>query len=152
MSAPLSRNLQGKLTTREMQLVDLDAVVENETRAYAFLWSRGIFADCLNSDYLCRVLLYQDRVVGHLILNTVVTRRICSMSACAVNVRGQVWAGCWFGMQLTYVAMWVLRKCFLRYAHPTAKLSVCITAWDSPRLGCARSITRVIRNAKMRWL
>ena len=72
MSNQLSHSLEGKLTTREMQLVDLDAVVENETRAYAFPWSRGIFADCLKSGYLCRVLLYQGNVIGHLILNTVV--------------------------------------------------------------------------------
>lgn len=48
---------------------DLDAVIENETRSYAYPWTRGIFADCLRSGHECWVLTVGDRVIGHGILS-----------------------------------------------------------------------------------
>ena len=41
---------------RPMHVDDLDRVVEIEHRAYAFPWSKGIFADCLAADYSCWVM------------------------------------------------------------------------------------------------
>jgi len=35
---------------------DLDAVVDNELRAYEFPWTRGIFLDCLRAGHECRLL------------------------------------------------------------------------------------------------
>lgn len=54
-----------------MQLEDLDAVVVVETRSYAFPWTRGVFADCLESGYECWLLMFprQDALAGHAILN-----------------------------------------------------------------------------------
>ncbi len=36
---------------RQMNLDDLDCVVEIEEAAYPFPWTRGIFADCIQSGY-----------------------------------------------------------------------------------------------------
>ena len=54
---------------RHMTSADLDRVMEIETRAYAFPWSRGIFADCIEAGYSCWVLLRDEYVVGHAVLN-----------------------------------------------------------------------------------
>ena len=56
------------LTHREMSLTDLDQVLEIETRAYQFPWSRGIFMDCFRGRNICRVACLDGRVVGHAVL------------------------------------------------------------------------------------
>jgi ribosomal-protein-alanine N-acetyltransferase len=48
---------------------DLDAVLENEVRSYAFPWTRGVFADCLQSGYECWVIEADDQLLGHGILS-----------------------------------------------------------------------------------
>jgi ribosomal-protein-alanine N-acetyltransferase len=48
-----------------MQWVDLDRVVENETRSYAFPWTRNVFCDCLSSQYECWVAERDGVIVGH---------------------------------------------------------------------------------------
>ncbi len=58
---------------RPMQTGDLDAVYTIETAAYAFPWTRGNFADCLESGYRCEVMLEGDvsgegALVGYSIL------------------------------------------------------------------------------------
>lgn len=58
---------------RPMQPSDLDAVYAIETAAYAFPWTRGNFADCLESGYRCEVMLEGDvpgegTLVGYSIL------------------------------------------------------------------------------------
>jgi ribosomal-protein-alanine N-acetyltransferase len=58
-----------KLTFREMGHEDLDVVVQNETRSYAYPWSREIFADCLRSGYDCRIATYEHSIVGHSVLS-----------------------------------------------------------------------------------
>ncbi len=57
-----------RLTHREMSLTDLDQVLEIETRAYQFPWSRGIFMDCFRGRNICRVACLDGRVVGHAVL------------------------------------------------------------------------------------
>jgi ribosomal-protein-alanine N-acetyltransferase len=61
---------------RAMTLDDLDAVVDNELRAYEFPWTRGIFADCLSAGHECRVLCLDARsgldhgaLIGHGVLS-----------------------------------------------------------------------------------
>lgn len=44
---------------------DLDSVVNNELRAYAFPWTRGVFEDCLKERQECRVAELQGQVIGH---------------------------------------------------------------------------------------
>ena len=52
-----------------MVVADLDQVVENEVRAYAFPWSRGIFVDCIDANHECWVLCRCDRIIGHGVLS-----------------------------------------------------------------------------------
>jgi [ribosomal protein S18]-alanine N-acetyltransferase len=56
------------LAFRAMQEGDLDAVLENELRAYAYPWTRGNFADCLSTRNDCRVAEYRQHIVGHGVL------------------------------------------------------------------------------------
>lgn len=60
------------LRIRPMLMADLAAVTRNETRAYAFPWSPGIFVDCLSADYECWVLAEGDELLGHGILSAAV--------------------------------------------------------------------------------
>ena len=52
-----------------MELHDLDRVVENETRSYAFPWTRGVFSDCLKSGYECWVAQRDAVIIGHGVLS-----------------------------------------------------------------------------------
>jgi len=52
-----------------MEADDLDRVHENETRSYAFPWTRGVFSDCLRSRHECWVALHQGELVGHGVLS-----------------------------------------------------------------------------------
>ncbi len=53
---------------RPMLAGDLDQVLANEQRSYQFPWTRGNFSDCLAALHECRVLLWDDAVIGHGIL------------------------------------------------------------------------------------
>jgi [ribosomal protein S18]-alanine N-acetyltransferase len=48
---------------------DLDRVIENETRSYAFPWTRGVFSDCLKSRHECWVAVRDNDLLGHGILS-----------------------------------------------------------------------------------
>ena len=54
---------------RPMRIDDLERVVINETRAYAYPWTRGIFADCLNAGHECWVVVIARDVIGHGVLS-----------------------------------------------------------------------------------
>jgi len=48
---------------------DLDQVLENETRSYAFPWTRGVFGDCLKSGHECWVAVRDHDLIGHGVLS-----------------------------------------------------------------------------------
>ena len=50
---------------RIMTEADLPAVLAIEKLAYNFPWSEGIFRDCLNAGYLCRVLERDGIIEGY---------------------------------------------------------------------------------------
>ncbi|MEZ5558263.1 MAG: ribosomal protein S18-alanine N-acetyltransferase [Pseudomonadales bacterium] len=52
-----------------MTAADLDRVLENETRAYSYPWTRGNFEDCLRAGHECRVACLNGEVIGHGILS-----------------------------------------------------------------------------------
>ncbi len=54
-------------TLRDIVVADLPAVLQNERRAYQFPWTQGVFEDCLQRTYECRLLLEGDEVLGHAI-------------------------------------------------------------------------------------
>ena len=58
------------ITFRKMHAADLDAVMQNETRAYAFPWTRGTFSDCMDKDqYSMHVVSEADEIIGHGVLS-----------------------------------------------------------------------------------
>jgi ribosomal-protein-alanine N-acetyltransferase len=58
-----------QILIRAMTRADLPAVVSNENTAYFRPWSLGVFSDCLESNYGCWVMLRENHIVGHGILN-----------------------------------------------------------------------------------
>ena len=72
-----------------MTVDDLDAVVENENRSYAFPWTRGIFADCLSSGYECWTVIDDDVVVGHGILS-VAASEAHLLNVCVTPLAGRL--------------------------------------------------------------
>ena len=58
-----------RLTFRPMAAADLDQVHENETRSYAFPWTRAVFSDCLKSRHECWVAIRDRELVGHGVLS-----------------------------------------------------------------------------------
>ncbi len=57
------------ISFRVMQAADLDRVVENELRAYAYPWTRGNFTDCLKARNECRVVCSDGEIIGHGVLS-----------------------------------------------------------------------------------
>ena len=60
---------------RRMRRGDLDAVMQNETRSYAFPWTRGIFLECLASHYHSWVMSLLDdsgeeKIIGHCVISS----------------------------------------------------------------------------------
>lgn len=48
---------------------DVDDLIDIETAAYPFPWTRGIFADCLRVGYSCTGLQLGKELAGYIILN-----------------------------------------------------------------------------------
>ena len=54
---------------RPMRESDLDAVLAIEQAAYPYPWTRGIFRDCLRTDYPAWVLDDGERIIGYGVLS-----------------------------------------------------------------------------------
>ena len=52
-------------SVRPMREVDLDEVLHIERSAYDHPWSRGIFSDCLQVGYQCRVYEQEGELIGY---------------------------------------------------------------------------------------
>lgn len=57
---------------RLMLETDLDEVIAIEEAVYPFPWTRGIFHDCLNIGYLCRVLEVNEKIVAYSVMSVAV--------------------------------------------------------------------------------
>lgn len=57
--------LQTQYRLRPMQMEDLDAIMHIEPTIYSHPWSRGNFADSLNSGYSGWVLMLGDEMIGY---------------------------------------------------------------------------------------
>ncbi len=61
-----------KLTEPRFRLMtedDLDEVIRIEESVYPFPWTRGIFHDCLNIGYLCRILEVNEKIVAYSVMS-----------------------------------------------------------------------------------
>jgi ribosomal-protein-alanine N-acetyltransferase len=53
---------------REMNMVDVDAVLHIEQQVHAYPWTRGNFTDALNSDSVCMVYESEEEMLGYVVL------------------------------------------------------------------------------------
>ena len=60
--------LKPEYQLRPMQNEDLDAVMAIEPTIYSHPWTRGNFADSLNSGYSCWVLLLNNHIAGYALM------------------------------------------------------------------------------------
>ncbi len=88
---------------------DLDRVLENEVRAYAFPWTRGLFIDCLNGRDECWVALAGGELVGHGIFSAAAGEAHL-LNVCIARDR----QGCGYGRQLV---MQLLERMAARDVH-----------------------------------
>lgn len=51
---------------------DLDDVIAIEESVYPYPWTRGIFHDCINIGYLCRVLEVKGKIVAYSVMSVAV--------------------------------------------------------------------------------
>ncbi len=79
---------------RTMGMADLDDVLENEELSYSHPWSRGIFVDCIKSDYICRTFTLHERIIGHGILSVAIEEshllNVCIKPACQGKGYGRI--------------------------------------------------------------
>jgi ribosomal-protein-alanine N-acetyltransferase len=54
---------------RPMTGQDLHAVMQVEAGAYAYPWTKGIFADCMRAGYDCWVAEQNEKLVGHAVIS-----------------------------------------------------------------------------------
>jgi [ribosomal protein S18]-alanine N-acetyltransferase len=64
----MSAQLKPHLCLRPMQTDDLDAIMQIEPTIYSHPWTRGNFADSLNSGYSAWVLLDSEEIIGYALL------------------------------------------------------------------------------------
>jgi [ribosomal protein S18]-alanine N-acetyltransferase len=64
----MSAQLKTNLSLRPMQMGDLDAIMQIEPTIYSHPWTRGNFADSLNSGYSAWVLEEKSEMIGYALL------------------------------------------------------------------------------------
>lgn len=57
---------------RAMRDTDLELVLAIERDAYPHPWTPGMFRDCLNAGYYCRVMEVGGRIIGYAVMSMVV--------------------------------------------------------------------------------
>lgn len=71
----MSAVLEGINAGEESRLIvedDLDKIIAIEEAVYPFPWTRGIFYDCLNIGYLCRLLELNGKIVAYAVMSVAV--------------------------------------------------------------------------------
>ncbi|HEY6482088.1 MAG TPA: ribosomal protein S18-alanine N-acetyltransferase [Steroidobacteraceae bacterium] len=64
-TAPELIDTAAEVSIRSMTESDVADVVAIERASYQFPWSEGIFRDCLRVNYVCRVVILEERVIGY---------------------------------------------------------------------------------------
>lgn len=71
----MSAVLEGLNSEEQFRLMvesDLDKVIEIEEAVYPFPWTRGIFSDCLDIGYLCRVFELNGKIIAYAVMSVAV--------------------------------------------------------------------------------
>ncbi|MEE4362196.1 MAG: ribosomal protein S18-alanine N-acetyltransferase [Pseudomonadales bacterium] len=106
-----------------MRREDLNAVVRNELRSYAFPWSPGNFADCLAAGDECWVAMHEQDIVGHGVL-TFGAGEAHLLNLCITRAsQGQGWGRALLAWMLTRARLRQADVVFLeaRYSNTVAK-------------------------------
>ena len=66
-------SVQKNLMPQYINMIDdhVRDVIDIENDSYGYPWSEKIFFDCINHNYLCKVLLLDNAVIGYLISSIV---------------------------------------------------------------------------------
>jgi len=67
----LSVDLSPLIKIRVAELSDSDIIFHNEHQAYEIPWSENLLIDCLTGDYVCFLMVLQNKTVGHMIFQQV---------------------------------------------------------------------------------
>ena len=94
-----------RLRLRPMCEADLAAVLTVEQAAYAFPWSREIFADCLKTHYQCWLGEIDATLVAHGVMSVAVGE--CQIFNLSVHPD---WQGRGLGRQMLRHLLWLARK------------------------------------------
>ena len=87
----------------KMKLSDLDRVMQLETLAYPFPWSRKLFEDCLSKpSYTCWVFEYNNSFSGYLISSSAAGEAHILNLCVHPNLQGKGW-----GRKLLAEAEWI---------------------------------------------
>ena len=66
-------SLQNIVTSKYicMEECHISSIIEIENQSYDYPWSEKIFQDCINHNYLCRVILIDNVLIGYVISSIV---------------------------------------------------------------------------------
>lgn len=70
MSEP-SPDISPRIQIRVAQPSDCGIICQNERRAYEIPWSDSLLKDCLTGNYVCFLMMFQNKTVGHMIFQQV---------------------------------------------------------------------------------
>ena len=56
------------LTLRDMLDTDIDSVLHIEQQVHAHPWSKGNFIDAIASNYLCKLAVVEEKLIGYAVL------------------------------------------------------------------------------------
>ena len=98
----------------KMKKTDLDCVMQLESLAYPFPWSRKLFEDCLSkSSYTCWIFKHNNNLSGYLITSAAAGEAHILNLCVHPNLQGKGW-----GRKLLAEAEWIAKQhradtCFL---------------------------------------
>ena len=66
-----SPDLSQLIKIRIAELTDIDIICHNERQAYEIPWPDRLLKDCLTGNYVCFLMILQNKTVGHMIFQQV---------------------------------------------------------------------------------
>ncbi len=80
---------------RRAQISDFDVICSNEKKSYPFPWSNNMLQESINGKYICFVMLFDKKVIGHLIcqniLDEIHLHNVCVLPEYQGKGLGQQW-------------------------------------------------------------
>ncbi len=74
---------------------DIAVICQNESLAYEIPWSDKILRDCLSENYVCFLMVFQNKIIGHMIFQQVLDEihlhNVCVLPELQNNGLGDRW-------------------------------------------------------------